>query len=283
MTRNFRTRPALVAPIMTAALLLGGCVSTTAAPDNRAGLAHGIAAGAGLAARVVPAGPFDLTVYSRLTAPGQPASVYIEGDGLAWIGRRQISDDPTPTDPVALRLAALDPAPNVIYMARPCQYSRGPSCAKPYWTGQRFAPAVIDAMDNALSQIVQGAQVSGVDLIGFSGGGTVAALLAARRADTRSLRSVAGNLDHAAHTGLHGVTPLSGSLNPPDEAARLRTIPQIHFTGAEDRNVTAAIYESYARALGPTPCLQHRTIPGTSHEKGWTAHWPAALNNKPYC
>lgn len=269
--------------LFSAALLLGGCVSTTGTPENRTHAAQSIATGAGLAPRVISAGGFDLTAYARLSAPGQPASVYIEGDGLAFIGRRQVSADPTPTDPVALRLAALDPAPNVIYLARPCQFSRGASCQNDYWTRRRFAPEIIAAMDAALTRLAAEGQITGYDLTGFSGGGTVAALLAARRADTRSLRTVAGNLDHAAHTALHDVTPLSGSLNPPDESAKLRAIPQHHFTGADDTNVPAAIYESYARALGPTPCLHHTLVPGATHEKGWPAAWPGLLRAKTDC
>jgi pimeloyl-ACP methyl ester carboxylesterase len=138
-------------------------------------------------------------------------------------------------------------------------------------------------MDNALTQVTQTAGTHGVEFIGFSGGGAVAALLAARRQDTLSLRTVAGNLDHAAHSALHNVSPLSGSLNPPQDAARLRAIPQHHFTGAEDKNVTAAIYQSYAAALGQTPCLRHTIVPGAGHEKGWTAHWTSLLRSPINC
>ncbi len=268
---------------LAAALLVTACVSTTGTLENRTQSAQSVAAGAGLHARIIPAGGFDITAYARLSAPGQPASVYIEGDGLPFIGRRQVSADPTPTDPVALRLAALDPAPNVIYLARPCHYSRGTACRNDYWTRRRFAPEIIAAMDSALTRLAADGQLAGYDLIGFSGGGTVAALLAARRPDTRSLRTVAGNLDHAAHTTLHNVTPLTGSLNPPDEAAKLRNVPQHHFTGAEDNNVPAAIYHSYARALGPTPCLHHTIVPGATHEKGWPAQWRNLLHAKTDC
>lgn len=279
------TRPrihAAPAALALAAFLLSACV-TAAAPENRAATARTLAAAGGLRDRVIAAAPFDLTVYSRITAPGQPLRVYIEGDGLAWIGRRQVSADPTPTDPVALRLAVRDPGPNVVYMARPCQYSRGPGCHKDYWTGARFAPVVIAAMDSALNAVIRDAGTNGVEIIGFSGGGAVAALLAARRQDTLSLRTVAGNLDHAAHSAQHQVTPLSGSLNPPQDAVRLRAIPQHHFTGAEDENITAAIYQAYAAALGPTPCLRHTIVPGVSHEKGWAERWGTLLNSTVSC
>ena len=99
--------------------------------------AERIAASGGLAPEVVAAGRFDLLAYRRLApGDGDRLVVYIEGDGLAWINRGQISEDPTPTDPVALRLAARDDAASVLYLARPCQFVTGSearNCAPRYW------------------------------------------------------------------------------------------------------------------------------------------------------
>ena len=36
--------------------------------------------------------------------------IYIEGDGLSWRSRRRVSQDPTPTRPTGLMLAAADPS-----------------------------------------------------------------------------------------------------------------------------------------------------------------------------
>lgn len=258
---------------------LAGCAAVTG--NGRAELARDIATPVGLYPRVVPAGGFDLTLYSRITAPGAGAVIYIEGDGLAWRGRRTPSTDPTPTNPIALRLAALDPSANVIYLARPCQYSGGVACSPLYWTTGRFAPAVVDALDRAVSVMVEEHSLSSIRLVGFSGGGAVAALLASRRDDVADLRSVAGNLDPAIHSALHRVTPLASSLNPAaqDEPAmaRLRAVNQIHFVGQDDRNVTPALYQSYARAVNAA-CSRMVLLPGLSHEKGWEAEWPRLLH-----
>ncbi len=51
--------------------------------------------------------------------------VYIEGDGRAYVNRRTPSNDPTPGNPMALRLALADPSLRVLYLGRPCQYTRG--------------------------------------------------------------------------------------------------------------------------------------------------------------
>lgn len=64
--------------------------------------------------------------------------VYIEGDGHAWESRTRPSTNPTPRNPVALRLAMADPgADTVLYLARPCQYVQGEDrrqCSNRYWT-----------------------------------------------------------------------------------------------------------------------------------------------------
>ena len=79
---------------------------------------------AGLAKESVQAGRFKLTAYSRLDATGGPLTVFIEGDGRAWLSKYRLSEDPTPLHPVGLELAAADHSVNVVYMARPCQYKR---------------------------------------------------------------------------------------------------------------------------------------------------------------
>lgn len=226
---------------------------------------------------------FDLTVYSKINAPGEDVAVYIEGDGLAWRSRSTPSSDPTPTNPVALRLAQKDESANVIYLARPCQYSRGASCNMDYWTGKRFAPVVVAAMNDALDQLVASSQLKAVHLIGFSGGGTMAALMAARRSDVADIRTIAGNLDIQAHSQLHKVSLLNGSLNPVADAQRLSTIPQIHFIGGLDKNVPLSIYQSYVSAMPSTSCVQYQIIESASHEKGWEQAWADMKKARPQC
>lgn len=44
--------------------------------------------------------------------------VYIEGDRHAWLSRTRLCADPTPHNPVALKLALADPAPGpLLYLA----------------------------------------------------------------------------------------------------------------------------------------------------------------------
>ncbi len=264
---------------LAAAALLAGCVG---AGEKRLSTARAVADPAQLSHRTVTTDGFTLTVFEKIAAPGTAATVYIEGDGRAF-SRARPTADPSPVNPVGLRLAAADQSAAVIYIARPCQYSGGDTCAQAFWTTRRFAPEIVSAIDHAITQIMTQHQLSGVRLVGFSGGGAIAALLAARRGDVIDLRTVAGNLDHRMHSAIHKVAALAGSLNAADEAARLRTVPQYHFIGEKDDIVPQAVYDSYAQALGASPCLHSRIVPGMAHGEEWAAAWRSLQTLTPDC
>ncbi|MCK5373654.1 MAG: alpha/beta hydrolase, partial [Alphaproteobacteria bacterium] len=260
----------------------GGSESPT---SGRLGTAYDIAAPVHMQRRNIAASPFNLTVFERVGTLGQEATIYIEGDGLAWISRRTPSFDPTPKRPTALKLAALDPSVNVIYMARPCQYSKTTNpqeaCNRKYWMEARFAPEAVASMDKAIDDIKSRYHVPAFHLVGYSGGGGMTVLLAAQRDDIASLRTVAGNLDHVVHSRMHKVSLLSDSLNPRDYAARIAQIPQNHFIGADDKNVTVSLYESFSRAAAgmrrASHCLHKTIVPNATHEKGWEDQWSSLL------
>lgn len=242
--------------------------------------AQSMAASGGLIRSDMKAPPFILASWQRITDPAQPVNVYIEGDGLAWLSRTQPSMNPTPKNAVGLSLATLDPAPNVVYIARPCQFTDlgapGNDCRDVYWRGKRFAPEVIESFMAALDQVAVTAH-GGFNLIGYSGGANVAGLLASRRPDVLTLRTVAGNIDNDAFVSLHDITPMAGSLNMADNAAALGRIPQFHFIAGKDDSVPLAIFTSYMRKAGGNSCIHSKVLPGVSHTKGWEEQWPTLL------
>ena len=261
-----------------AGFVLGGCVPGLLRSD--AELAQAIAEPARLQLRLRAATPFVLTTRERFDRPGEDLNVYLEGDGFAWASRTEPSRDPTPDNPLALALAARDPAANVVWIARPCQYTPrqdNPACREFYWTVGRLAPEVVRAVDVAVSAAKLAAGAKRIHLVGYSGGGGLALLIAAGRSDVISIRTVAGNLHHQAFTSHHGVSPMSASLEPADVAPRLRAVAQWHFVGGEDKVVPAGIARAYLAAVGPTPCARLRVLPGLKHQDGWVEQWPALL------
>lgn len=216
------------------------------------------------------------------TGPGAGTVLYayIEGDGRAWVRPDRPSSDPTPTDPVGLRLALADPAQGpVLYLARPCQYTEGADrrgCSVEDWTDARFSGRAVEALSAALDQAKARVRAQAVALHGYSGGGGMAALLAARRNDVVFLGTVAGNLDHRIWTRHHGVSPLSGSLNPVDTATATRGIPQLHVTGDKDNIVIRSVLDSWSQHV-PGAAMERVGIPGATHEGPWDGVWPGLL------
>ncbi len=228
----------------------------------------------------IQTGEFPLLSLQHLQEPTGLIRIYIEGDGQAWKTRRIPSDDPTPNEPLALELALADAAPNVVYLARPCQYIKSAACQPEIWTNAKYSDSVINSMVAAVKQI---AGDHPIELVGYSGGGTIALLVAAQLPQVTSIRTVAGNLDPAAHVALHGLAPLTGSHNPNEFAERLSKIPQLHFVGAEDDNVPVTIAESYQQQLGNTHCSKIIDVMSATHSTSWVEYWAALLKQSPAC
>ncbi len=283
----------LIAAVLAAGSLVGcaamrGCLDRSSAAGN-------IARESGFTKEYVKAGDFTLMTYHRFNSlrhnsglregdqgSNNPESVrvYIEGDGRAWETKHRLSDDPTPSDPVALRLAAVDPADNVAYIARPGQYSLSgfPECDSKYWSGSRFAPEVIHAFTRALDLLKERSGVRYIELVGYSGGGAIAVLVAAARSDISSLRTVAGNLDPAALCVYHGVSRLDGSMDPLDAAQKVAFLPQRHFFGSKDTVVPRAIGASFVKSEGDERCERITVVEGVSHNDGWDKRWKGLLS-----
>ncbi len=234
----------------------------------------------GLKATEIKGGEFVLRVYYRFDRPGALLRIYIEGDGRAWLSRTRASRNPSPKNPVALQLAARDIGENVMYIARPCQYvsfEKNPKCEYPYWTHKRFAPEIIDSVSAVINIGKIKARANQLEIIGFSGGGAVALLAASRRSDVRSIRTIAGNLDHKVWTKHHQIDPLNGSLNPADFAERVANIPQIHFIGDQDKIIGHYVAESFRGKAGRSDCIEIQTVTGASHSDGWQQAWPKII------
>ncbi len=265
-------------------LLLLACSSCAGRTPQ---LAHSdlrmVASGQGLEIRTLAAGSFDLVALAPATGKGEILRVYIEGDGRAWSSRLRLSPDPTPTASVALDLLAADPGGDKAYLARPCQFAKNPDCASRYWSSHRYSEEVVASMNQALDQLKATGGYRQLELVGHSGGGAIALLLAARRHDLRSVRTVAANLNHQWLNRYHRVSQLSGSLNPVEYAHQLAGLPQQHFFGADDRTVPAAVFDAYAASFPDRSCLQQTTVAGAEHLSGWRERWPGLLAVEPAC
>ncbi|NHZ34061.1 alpha/beta hydrolase [Massilia rubra] len=260
--------------MLSLAGLLSACAGVD--PARRLQQADALAAAARWQRHSVQAGDFALTVYRPASTAATTLTVYLEGDGLAWLSATAVSPDPTPVHPVALQLALRHPHGAVAYLARPCQFqgtTLPAACRSALWTDARYGPEVIDSMNGALDQLMRHAGARRLVLVGYSGGGAVAALLAARRADVALLLTVAANLDTVEWARLQHLSPLTASFNPADHAARLARVPQQHWVGAGDDVVPPAVLAAYAARFPAAARPPVTVVAGFGHSCCWQAHW----------
>jgi hypothetical protein len=265
--------------IMAVVAMLHGCVNIPSFQD-RALYAQQLAAQEGWQSHIIKTPFFDLMSYQPPINHVEQLTIYIEGDGLAWITSRQASTNPTPNNPLALKLALNDSTSTSVYLARPCQfvtdkYRHG--CENKYWTNYRFAPKVINAMDQAVSQLKYKFKATRLILVGYSGGGAVAALLASMRDDVALLITVAGNLDHREWTAFHHISPLKGSLNPADYREKLSAVEQIHFVGEKDKVIPPLLAQRFIDGLSVSAKAKVVVVPEQTHGCCWDSLWPDVL------
>lgn len=268
----------LVAVCLLLAALAGGCAGVPGSAARR-DQATAIAAFGGLTPVVLetgPACPALLAAYGR-NGPGRTLAVYIEGDGWAYRDRQRPSDDPTPSDPVGLRLAVRHPEDNVLYLARPGQYlppevlaGRDPAL----WTTQRYASQTIVCFSAALDAAKAAYGADRLRLVGYSGGGSLAVLLAAGRADVVELVTVAANLDLAAWSELHRLALPPQWQNPADVASAVAHIPQTHIAGSDDVNTPPWLCRRFLSKMGDASRARCLVLDGADHHRGLVEAWP---------
>ena len=206
---------------------------------------------------------FTLASWQKVTNPAASYKIYIEGDGYAFNARGKATQDPSPRGTLVRELAFGDNSPNVIYLARPCQYIKSPICSKRHWTTARFAPEVINAEYEVIKNIVAN---NPVILIGFSGGAQIAGLAATAKPglNVKKVITIAGNLDHLAWTQYHNLPPLNESMNLESYRKQFAKIPQIHYVGSNDEDMPPILAREFVRK--DDLIIE---VDGASHNEGW--------------
>jgi pimeloyl-ACP methyl ester carboxylesterase len=204
--------------------------------------------------------------------------IYIEGDGRPFLEPTTVAADPTPRDPLMLRLMSLDPAPSV-YLGRPCYFglSHDRNCNASYWTLRRFSPEVVASLAAAAIAEIGRSKAHQVELYGHSGGAALAMLLAAQLPSVTRVVTIGANLDTAAWCSLHGYTPLLGSLNPVEQPVPPGGIRLLHLVGSKDTNTPPGLVASAAAHMGASESV--RVIQGYTHNCCWQEVWRGVLED----
>lgn len=200
--------------------------------------------------------------------------VYIEGDGSPWVGGRYPARDPTPETPLALQLMTRDAAASV-YVGRPCYFGvADAACTTGDWTAGRYSQRVVSSMASAIARESGAAGNPELLLIGYSGGGAIARLVAPDLPNVVAVVTVAANLDTDAWTEYHEYLPLVDSINPATAPPLPERIVHIQLVGQRDDVVPPAVTESYQRS---GQLVEAWAYPDFDHRCCWVEAWPDIL------
>jgi pimeloyl-ACP methyl ester carboxylesterase len=251
-------------------------ISWLAACAGPAARAAREAAQAGFTALRLQGTPFVHVAYFRELPPESALWVFFDGDGRPWIrGGSDRSTDPTPRHPLGLDLAIATPG-SVLYVGRPCHFTarEDRACESDQWTTARYGERVVASLSGVVERFAADHGYRRIILVGYSGGGSLAALVAARVPRTIAVITVSANLDIDRWTALHGYSPLTGSLNPANQAPLRSDIRQIHLAGDLDQNVPPTLIQGYVDHLPPGSVWRYS---GFDHVCCWVAEWPRIL------
>lgn len=263
-------QPAKVLWTLALVLVVGGCTSPT--PRARA-----YAQRHGMTAMELQGTRFQHEVFAKPDGSADSATLYvfIEGDGSPWVDAgTTVAEDPTPHRPLALELAAA--TPHAVYVGRPCYFEarRQAICAPDLWTSGRYSHDVVDSLAAAVRRYAAANGDPPLILIGYSGGGTLAVLMAAQLPAVRAVVTIAADLDVDAWARWHRYLPLSASKNPATEPPLAGAIQQWHLVGGKDDNVPEALDQRYFDQLRPDQVWRY---PDFDHVCCWLEQWASIL------
>ncbi len=214
-------------------------------------------------------------VYSNQKPLNEYLHIYLGGDGTPWKEVDRIAADPTPRNPIMLRMMALDSTASM-YVGRPCYHglSQSPGCYAKWWTSARYSETIVESLRSVLTQLSKEQEMRGVVLFGYSGGGTLAMLLAERVPWVKGVVTIAGNLDIEAWTDYHSFSALTGSINPAFLPHLGNHIVQMHFLGGQDKVVPPHLVEKTILRQGEETRV---LIQELDHQCCWEVKWPEIL------
>ncbi|MBC7984618.1 MAG: alpha/beta hydrolase [Candidatus Obscuribacterales bacterium] len=220
--------------------------------------------------RTAPHATRPMTQYQDLVF------VYLEGDGRpSTRDATRASIDPTPEHALALQLMTRT-SHRAWYLTRPCYNGthRDAACNNSLWTDARYSNAVVESMVAALTQHARSQGNPNLVLVGYSGGGALAVLMASRLQNVAGIITIAANLDTERWTDLHGYSRLLDSLNPAIDAHAF-SAPEIHLVGRRDTEVP---FDSTARYFAAHPQAIVWEYQDHDHRCCWTKEWPMLLD-----
>ena len=202
---------------------------------------------------------YKLASWQKITDKYKTIRIYIEGDGYAFNHLGYPTTNPTPKGTFLREIAFSDPNPNVVYLARPCQFVKDARCIVKDWTTGRFSQDIINAVSQAIANI---SNKQPIVLIGYSGGALLSGLVIEQNPQMpiKKWVTLAGVLNHTKWTEDLNLPPLIDSI----DLEKLPNVPQLHFIGDQDTTVSYKLTGSLVDNRNLV------VIPKATHDKGYT-------------
>ena len=202
--------------------------------------------------------------------PAKVLHIYIEGDGQPWASGK-IATNPGPFKLPTLSLLQQDSSPS-LYLGRPCYFQDlvgNKNCHPSLWTRARYSQQIVDLMVSALLSRKDLDAYEEWVLVGHSGGGTLAYLMAQQLPKVKKVVAIASNLDVDAWVTYHQYAPLDLSLNP----ARLHSKPLqlFYLAGGKDKNVPLKLNQHFLNKVNAEIIFRDEYDHNCCWQKDWSA------------
>jgi len=192
-----------------------------------------------------------------------PFVVFIEGDGQPWLRPDRIAFEPTPEEPLLLRwfLSADFPA---VYLGRPCYFALDDDQCSAYWyTHGRYSERVVSSLVQALKQQATNRHII---LVGHSGGGTLAMLMAEKLPNVEAVVTIAANLQVNKWAEYHHYSKLQGSLDPNLRKPLPAHIQQLHMYSPFDEVIRSEWIKAFSEKQANSVLVE---LPVDGHNLAW--------------
>ena len=204
-------------------------------------------------------------------------TVYLEGDGVPFLNNGTgIAPNPTGIKNPLLQLARED-LDNAVWLGRPCYFGlhNSRNCSPHLWTFGRYSNSVANSLQEIIETLADDKKVI---IVGHSGGGVLATIIAERYQRVAGIVTLAAPLDTDSWTSSHGYSPLYDSINPTQLTASRGNFSQLHLIGSEDTQVTAQHQEAYLNRL---TTARRIVLPGVNHQlEGFAVNdWLKLIHN----
>lgn len=210
---------------------------------------------------------------TREPVAGRVVRVYLEGDGAPFdASGRVVSLDPRARSSLVMDLASVDATGVVV--ARPCYHRQDARCHPWFWTDGRYSEEVVASMAQVMQTLVNRYQLAELTIVGYSGGGVLAVLLADRLPAVTAVITIAANLDVEAWQQANDFSVMDGSLNPATVDVMRPELAQLHLFGRDDDQIRP---ENYSRYFAKHPRSRQLHVDGFNHACCWRDIWPDVL------